>query len=126
MDKKKIFELHNEHREWLNRLDFYKADIKFLAERVEEISSKNIDREVAAMCDHYRNLLDIQLNEAQKLKHAIDRHEKLVEKEIEHNLVAVDHRSIDDHTGERADVETFEQLYSEQRKELIRFFSKWM
>ena len=126
MDKKKIFQLHDEHKEWLNRLDFYKQDIKFLAERVAEISAKNTDKDILTSCEHYTNTLDIQLNEAQKLKHAIKRHEKLVEQEIQQNPVAVDHRSMDDHAQEREDVERFEQLFGELRKELIRFCSKWM
>ena len=126
MDKKKIFQLHSEHNEWLNRLDFYKQDIKFLADRVEEISAKNSDKEVLALCEHYSNSLDIQLNEAQKLKHAIKNHEKLVKQEIHLNPIAVDHRSMDDHAQEREAIERFELIFTELRKELLRFFSKWM
>jgi transposase len=126
MGKKKIFELHAEHKDWLNRLDFHKADIKFLVNRVAEISSKNTEKEVTAMCDHYTNLLEIHLNEAQKLKHAIKKHEHLVEQELSQNPVAVDHRRMEDHEKERLDIEKFEQLYSAQRNELLRFCSKWM
>ncbi|MFZ4542842.1 MAG: hypothetical protein ACOYOA_02245 [Saprospiraceae bacterium] len=126
MDKKKIYELHNEHKEWLNKLDFYKADLKFLGDRVAEIASKNTDKEVSAQCDHFANQIEIQLNEAQKLKHSIKRHEKQIEIEVENNPIAVDHRSMEDHAHEREDMDTFERIYGEQRKDLIRFFSKWM
>jgi hypothetical protein len=126
MEKKKIYSLHTEDKEWLNRLRFYKDEMKFLQSRIEEITSKYTDKDVLAQCEHFSNQLELQKSAAQKLKHAIERDEKRLEADIVANPVASDHRSVEDHVTEREDIDTFERLYYEFKADLVNFFVKWM
>lgn len=126
MEQKKLYVLHAEDKEWLNRLRFYKEEMDFLQSRIEEIVPKYTDKEVLASCEHFSNQLTLQRHAAQKLKHAIKRDEQRVEANIIANPIAVDHRSIGDHLVERHEIDTFERLYHEFKSDLVTFFSKWM
>ena len=46
MEGTKITILHNEHREWLNKLSFYNDDLIILKKRLEEVVTKNTSSDV--------------------------------------------------------------------------------
>ena len=121
-----IYELHEEHKVWNNKLDFYKDDITILERRLEELVSKNTDQSVRAEIERFQNQFIIQRNNIDQIKHIINLDEKALEKEIEHNPVAVDHRKLEDHPKERDLVETFEQKLNELRADFNSFSAKWM
>lgn len=121
-----IYELHEEHKVWNNKLDFYKDDITILERRLEELVTKNSSQEVRAEIEHFQNQFYIQRNNIDQIKHIINLDEKALEKEITSNPVAVDHRKIEDHPKERDLVETFEQKLNELRADFNSFSAKWM
>lgn len=63
MEGIKLEALHSEHREWLNKLDFYKDDLVVLRQRLEEVAARNTLREIMAQVEHFQNLFIIQRNE---------------------------------------------------------------
>lgn len=126
MEKKNIYSLHEEHKTWLNVLQFYKDDIEVMKKRLEEIASKNTSKEVLAMVEHFQNQLIIQRNNIDELNHAVKQEENAIEKNINNNPVAVDHRSMEDNPKMRDDINSFEKNFAELRKDFIGFIAKWM
>ncbi|HEX5002106.1 MAG TPA: hypothetical protein VFW78_06395 [Bacteroidia bacterium] len=126
MEGAKIDVLHSEHREWLNKLEFYKDDIMVLRNRLEEIVMKNTSSDVLAMVEHFQNQFIIQRNEIDEFHHAIKEHENEVERAVNHNPVAVNRQRLADHPQMRERMERFEEIFHDLRQELIRFLAKVM
>lgn len=122
--EKKIYTLHQEHQEWLKKLSFYKDDLVILQNRVEEVAANYTSKEFQAMVDHFLNQFLIQREQIQHLKHEIKNLEVQIENEVHKNSTAVDHRTMPDHAEQREKIETFEQIFTELRKDLMNFLSK--
>lgn len=126
MEGAKIDVLHSEHREWLNKLDFYKDDLVLLRKRHDEVVTKNTNREVMAMVEHFQNQFIIQRNEIDEFRHAIKEHENIIEAAINANGTAIHRQRIQDHPEMRERMERFEKLFHEFRMELLRFAAKYI
>jgi hypothetical protein len=124
--EKLIMELHTEHKEWLNKLSFYKDDLQIMQNRLNEIVSRNTSKELMVNLEHFQNQLIIQHEQIDILKHEINEHEKAIEKSIIDNPVASDHRKMNDHTEYRDKMIRFEDLFHDLRKDLMSFVAKWM
>ena len=122
--KTKIYNQHSEHTEWLNKLAFYKDEIGIIQNRLEEVGSKNTGKDVMLEVEHFQNQLMIQEENIHKISHHISRDEKQVEKNIMENPIASDHRKTEDHSEERAMVESFEKNFNELRTDFKTFLSK--
>jgi hypothetical protein len=126
MEGIKLEVMHGEHREWLNRLEFYKEDLAILRKRLEEVASKNTSREVMAQVEHFQNQFIIQRNEIDEFRHAIKEHENELQAVINHNPVAINRQRISDHPEHRERMDRFEKLFQEFRLELLLFVSRYM
>jgi HAMP domain-containing protein len=126
MEQKYIYDLHHEYKEWLNTLSFYEDDILIMRKRVEEIAAKYTDKEVMAMVEHFQNQLILQQEQLEILRKKVKQGENKLEENIENNPTAVDHRKVDDNGAARDEMQTFEKLFNELRRELIRFLARWM
>lgn len=124
--KTTIYSQHQEHTIWLNKLSFYVDDMAIMQKRIEEIANKNTSKEVLAQIDHFQNQLLIQRKNIADIKHHIEKDEKELANNISKNETAVDHRKVEDHAGERADVKAFEDNFNQLRKELNHFAAQWM
>ena len=124
--KTTIFSQHEEHTQWINKLNFYKDEIIIMQKRIDEVSSKNTAKEVAVKLTHFQNQLTIQSDNIRTTLHRITRKEKELQHNIEQNPVASDHRKVEDHSEERSIVEGFELNFNNLRKELNEVLSKWM
>jgi hypothetical protein len=60
MEKKLIYDLHEEHLQWINKMLFYKDEMKVMQNRLSEVARKNTDREVQALVEHFQNQLIVQ------------------------------------------------------------------
>ena len=121
-----ITDLHLQHTEWKNTILFYVDDIKTLDHRLQEVLSKNNDKEVLAMAEHFQNQLILQKNRAAEILHSIKESLNIVEAEVNNHLVATDHRKMELNSKLRDEVADYAAHFSELRHEAIRFFSKWM
>lgn len=121
----KMPELHQLHREWANKINFYRDEIKLLEKRIEEIASKYTSKEVLAMVEHFQNQIKIQRNEMDILMHDIKAEEKELQDNITENPTAWEHRKAA-HSSINERMETFEKLFAEMRRELIGFAAKYM
>jgi hypothetical protein len=121
-----IYQLHEEHKTWLNMLLFYKDELSIMVNRISEIAQKNTSKEVLSLVERFQNQLIIQKEQIDILNHDIRRHESRLEDAVKENPTAIDHRKFPDHPEQRDNMEVFEKMFNELRAELIRFLSKWM
>jgi hypothetical protein len=124
--KKTIYQLHEEHKTWLNKLLFYKDELKIMDKRILEVAEKNTSKEVRSLADHFNNQLIIQKEQIDILTHDIKSHELYLEAAVQNNPNAVDNEKFSDHKKHRESIATFEKLFKELREDLIDFLSKWM
>jgi hypothetical protein len=124
--KKTIYQLHEEHKTWLNKLLFYKDELKIMDKRIFEVVEKNTSKEVRALADHFNNQLIIQKEQIDILTHDIKSHELYLEAAVLDNPNAINNEKFSDHKNHRESIATFEKLFKELREELIDFLSKWM
>jgi len=126
MEKKYVYDLHAEHREWLNKIAFYKDEIKIMRHRLEQVTEKNTSKEVLALVEHFQNQLIVQDEQNDILRHNVKEYENVIEDHLKKNEVAADHMKWNDHTHMRDQVDTYEKIFNDLRKELIGFIAKWM
>lgn len=126
MKTEKVYSQHEENKEWANKLSFYKDELKIMEKRLGEIVSKNTATDVLAKLEHFQNQLIIQKDELAKLSHALNIDLDKINAEVKKNPVAVDHRSMEDHTDIRENMQTFERLFGELKTELYAYVGKWM
>lgn len=70
--KLSISHLHLLCQDWTRELTFYKTEIDFFKNRLEEIVSKNTDTEVRAQADHFENKFRIINIHCDELLHDIN------------------------------------------------------
>ena len=120
----KIEVQHAEHREWLNKIDFYYDDLKIMRHRLEEVAARNTDKSLMAQVEHFQNQFVIQRNELDGMKHAIHQAESGIAENVAQNGTAVNRRSMPDNVSMRDRIERFEKLFLRLRKELMTFVAK--
>lgn len=121
-----LYDVHQEHAEWISKLNFYKDDVKIFNTRLEEIVSKNNGVEVLAEVEKFQNQFIIQRNNIDEIAHIITLDEVEIQNEVKANPVAVDHRKVGDQSEHRDLVATFEKNFTELRAEYNKFSAKWM
>lgn len=124
MDTVKIEVLHAEHREWLNKIDFYYDDLKIMRHRLEEVAARNTNKSLMAQVEHYQNQFVIQRNELDEMKHAINQSETSIAENVAQNGTAVNRRSVADDQSMRERMSQFEKLFLQLRVELMSFLAK--
>lgn len=124
--KAHIYEQHAENTEWVNRLNFYKDELKIMTGRLEEIATKNSAKDVLAQVEHFQNQFIVQRNNIDEAMHAVNSHEETLQMEIKTNPVAVDHRLVTYHAEEKEMIGSFEKVFNALRNEFIEFSSKWL
>ena len=126
MEQMYITDLHLQHTEWKNTLLFYVDDVKTIEHRLQEVLSKNNDKEVLAMAEHFQNQLILQKNRAAEILHSIKESLNRIEAEVNNHPVATDHRKMELNSKLRDEVADYANHFNQFRQEAIRFFSKWM
>lgn len=123
---KTVYELHEDHKIWLNKLEFYADEILIMQNRISEIVKKNTSKEVLSFIEHFQNQLIVQKEQIDILRHEVKSHEASIEVKADKKSVADESQKFIDHTVQRDKIDSFERNFNELRKELIHFVSKWM
>jgi hypothetical protein len=122
--KTSIYSQHHDHTDWLNKLSFYNDEISIMQKKLEEVNSRNTGADIRKKIEHFQNQLIIQKSNSDDLHRQIKREEKGLQDNIRKNPVASDHRTTEDHTGERTMMEGFEKNFNLFRKEFNAFLSE--
>jgi hypothetical protein len=121
-----IYKQHEENTEWMNKLNFYKDEIRIMTGRLEEIASKNSSTDALADVERFQNQLIIQRNNIDNISHEVKMNEEALIAEIKTNPIAVDHRKVENHGKEKDLVDSFEKNINNLREDFKRFSAKWM
>jgi hypothetical protein len=121
-----LTEQHVAYREWLNLLAFYKDELKIMQNRIAEIAERNTKTDVLAQVEHFQNMLIIQKNQIDRLRHDTDKQEEELVSLALKNPVASDHRRVEFHPEQKQKIELFEKIFNELRHELIHWLTKVM
>ncbi|MCP9768778.1 hypothetical protein EGI22_12700 [Lacihabitans sp. LS3-19] len=119
-----IFDLHEDHVEWLKALDFYQDEIMVFKNRLAEVSAKNTDLDIKKEVEKFQNKFIIQKDEIDNLKHYIRHSEHDIEEEVKKNPIAVDHRKTTENLGIRDRYHMFVKLFEELKDEFNQFVGK--
>jgi len=123
---KTIYDLHEDHKIWQNKLAFYKDEILVMQNRISEIAKKNTSKDVLSFVEHFQNQLIVQKEQIDTLNHEINIHEDSIEAKANKKAVANGQKKFFDHSMQRDKIEVFEKDFNDLRKELIHFVSKWI
>ena len=126
MTTQKIYTQHEDNKEWASNLAFYKDELKIMSKRLEEIVTKNTSKDILSQVEHFQNQFIIQKDQIDQINHAINLDNDTIDKEINKNTIAVDRRSIEDHTILREQMKSFEHIFNSLKFDFNTFLSKWM
>jgi cobalamin biosynthesis protein CbiD len=121
-----MYKQHEENKDWMSRVAFYKDEITILQGVLSEIASKNTGDEALKEVEHYQNQFIVQRDNLDQLAHNIQLNEQKFQQEVTDNPVAVDHRRTEYHQSEKDFIEYFENNFKGLRTDFKTFSSKWM
>jgi hypothetical protein len=121
-----MYKQHEENKDWMSRVAFYKDEITILQDLLSEIASKNTGDEALKEVEHYQNQFIVQRDNLDQLAHNIRLNEQKFQQEVHDNPVAVDHRKMEYHQAEKDFIEYFENNFKGLRTDFKTFSSKWM
>lgn len=125
-NQKTISQLHQEHREWLNKLLFYRDELSMMDDRLMEVAKKNPPMEIKTKISHFQNQVIIQNEQIDILNHDIKSHEAYLHTAVEKKGAEIDTENFSDHQKHRESVSVFEKIFGELRAEFIEFLAKPM
>lgn len=123
-DKKHLGELHTEHTNWSKKLNFVKDEIASYKNRLEDVVQANTKTEVLAELEHFQNQFIRQNEVIDELLHDINAEEAKVVASAKSNIVASDHRRMDENTELVERMETFNKLYDELKNDFTSYLTR--
>ena len=126
MKTEKIYTQHEENKDWMNDLLFYRDEIAIMKNRLAEITNKNTSKEILAQVEHFQNQFILQADTIDNLKHEINLSNDAISLEIRQNDVAIERRRMEDHAVLREKIVYFRKIFSFLKTEFNTFLSKWM
>lgn len=126
MKTEKVYTQHEENKEWMNSLLFYKDELNIMKERIKEIAAKNSSKDLLAKVEHFQNQLIVQSNNVDTLKHEINLSNDAITEEIKKNEKRADHLKLEDHALIREQMQGFTKAFNEFRQEFNQFLNKTM
>jgi predicted nuclease with TOPRIM domain len=125
-NQKKLDELHNEHKLWINELEFAEDEIKTFRNRLSEVVSKNTKTDVLAPAEHFQNQFIRQQEVIDELKHDVNAEEHKVAVKAQENNVAADHTTLNENDQLVDRMQMFTKLFKELKEEYNVFLAKVM
>lgn len=124
--KKKIGEVHFQHRIWLNELYFYKEELRIFLDRLEEIASKNTSQEVRVSIEQFQKRFIIQRNEIDTLEHRINMIEDEAVRVGMIHLRRIDYEATEEYINIHNSMIQFQKLYKALKDDFNMFLCKYM
>ncbi|MBT8327271.1 MAG: hypothetical protein KJP21_06075 [Bacteroidia bacterium] len=125
-NQKYLSELHKEHIEWRNQLNFVKDEIKTYKNRLSDVVSKNSKTEVLALAEHFQNQFIRHDEVIDTLLHDINEEEHKIVLMAKDNNVATDHRKADENEKLVDRMQIFDKIYKGLKNEYLEYLTKVM
>ncbi len=114
---------HNEHREWMSKLDFYQDEIKIFQTNLSRVIQAHPDLySIIEIVDEYRKILMKKLNKIDNMRYQIALHE--------HRLASINDVPLNDlvwdHQEVRERMIQFESNYNKLKDNMRHFMAKYI
>lgn len=128
MKKKPIYisDLHFEHTLWSSQLAFQIDELKIFTRRLEEVVQRWTDKEINARIEQFQNQFIRHKEVLDSLLHEITVHNDELVKFAKEHPIALDHVHFEDHTTLRNGIDTQNEMYTNLKKEFMRFLTETM
>ena len=128
MKKKAIYinDLHFEHKQWMSELEFQRGELKSFIKRLEEVVVRWTDKEILRQVEHFQNQFILHDEVIDTLVHDINLEEQKLSTFAASHPVAIDHVHFEDHGGMRERNEDQSRIFTNLRKEYMRFLTTAM
>ncbi len=128
MKKELIYneDLHFEHENWQQELNFWDDEMKSFHLRLEELVNRWTDHKVLAEIEKFQNQFMIQEKELDAVKNQIQMHEKNMAAHYEKNEDVLNKMFVDQHLTLREVMQTQRNLYNDLKREFFKFMTKYM
>jgi len=118
--------LSTEHKEWLDKLDFYEKELSILKDRLTEIAGKNSSLEARTGIEHFQNQFIVQQNNIDELRHTVKENAHLAFEEVKQHAGHVASGMVDEYKIIDDAIKSFEKVVNELRHEFNLYLTKWM
>lgn len=105
---------------------FYYDELRTFESRLEELVTRNTKTEVTSQIEHFQNQFIRNKEVSEEIISKCKDHDKFLANQAKDHPIAIDHVLFADHTKLRDEVETFEKIYIDLKKEFMTFLRKWM
>jgi hypothetical protein len=119
-------DLHFELKVWLNELKFFKEELGFFDKRLMDVAQKNTEKEMLRELEHFQNQFIRQNEVIDETRHDVKQAENTLEQFAHEHPIASDHVYFSDHVNLRENMNTFRDIYTDLKKEYLRFLAKWL
>lgn len=123
-NQKTISQLHEEHKEWMNKLLFYRDELSVMDDRILGIAKKKPQKEIMTMVEHFQNQVILQNEQIDILNHDIKSHEAYLHTAVEKKGAEIDTENFSDHQKHKESIAVFEKIFRELREEFNEFQAK--
>lgn len=124
--KASLSSLHHQTTDWLRETDFYKQELTILQKRLEEVVSKNTDKEVLARVEHFQNKFILFKEQLDILTHDLKQEETSIEQKVKELPEHLHEKFASVHTDMQNRVKLFATGFADLRFEFNSFLSEVM
>ncbi|KGL64277.1 hypothetical protein PHEL85_1330 [Polaribacter sp. Hel1_85] len=118
--------MHIEHEQWKGELNFWKEELFFLNERLDELVKRWKKKKVLEKLANYKNKFTILKSDIDNMLIEIEKHENEIAPQSKINTSVLDEKLMKNHGDFRDSLEKQRHDYSDLKKSFFRFLSKHM
>jgi hypothetical protein len=112
-----INELHQDHKDWIQELEFYKLEISFFQQMLEDFARTKNDGSQNAAIEQFQNKLILQNEQTEILLHDTHKQEAKLGNFVKTHENTLESVTFKDHTKWREKMNTHRKLYAEMKRE---------
>jgi hypothetical protein len=121
-----IDQFHEVLQSWKHELTSFKHEIRHFERHLENLSSKNLPRELLAQVEHFQNSFICQKEVIDKLRHDLPDSRHNVESIYKSKFRTDNEHAADAHSLLEERMDIFRRIYSEVKTDFKKFEEDWV
>jgi hypothetical protein len=121
-----IDQFHEVLQSWKHELTSFKHEIRHFERHLENLSSKNLPKELLAQVEHFQNSFICQKEVIDKLRHDLPDSKHNVENIYKSKFQRDSENEADAHTLLEERMDIFRRIYGEVKDEFKKFEEDWV
>lgn len=119
--KEQLLEMHSEHNEWQNKINFYRDEIKGLNKVLSDMVTKSSSPSVLVSVEHFQNQFILQNEVLDIMRHDFKQHENVIEAVQKGKVGNTESLLADNHDLYREKLDQFGKIFHDLRTEFKAF-----